>query len=189
MRLFVRKFNENAFVESSTDTYEILYYLPDPMKKAYIYLRSVDKMRRDDYLICPLYSAGDFQIGITGTVEEDESLAHAIYREMGEEIGFVPDEKGLKVVDDYISKGKPFRVYDAFYQFCIPVNSALNNVKLSRSKDSKKKVGAFFYGPRQRIFKNVLEYPKISRFKNEDDIVGFVAVQVGNIDKIIGFKD
>ena len=189
MKLFVRKFTENAIVESTTDSYKISYYLPDPMKKAYIDLRSRDKMRKDDYLVCPLYSAGDFQIGITGTVEVDENLNRAIYREMGEEIGFVPDGKGLKIIGDYISKGRPFRVYDAFSQFCIPVDAALDDVKISKSRDSNKKVGAFLYGTRHAIINNILGFPKFSRFKNEDNIVGIVGVQVNEIDKIIGFKD
>lgn len=85
--IYVRKFDRNNFEKTDTIKYPPSKYFPKSMSVALkIGLSNKGYIRSNDYIIGPLYKSGEFQIGMTGTVEEKEPFTIAAAREMGEEI-------------------------------------------------------------------------------------------------------
>ena len=183
--IYVRKFSQNNYEKSDTNTYPVSRYFPKTMSVALkIGLSGRGYIRLDDYIIGPLYKGGDFQIGMTGTIEEKESPYNAAAREMGEEIGLIPkDNNALKIIrSDSYEKGNrriTFTVYDAYIKKCIPVLEFQNEADLSKTKDSYDKVGCYIYGTKRDILE-FLEGP-IYCYKSPDEIVGLVAIKAEDI--------
>jgi len=143
-------------------------------------------IREDDYIIGPLYKRGNFQIGMTGTVEEKESFHNAAAREMGEEIGLIPRDSGLKIIRtnsyDKGDKKITFTVYDAYIKKCMPVLGHQDNAELSKNNDSVDKVGCYIYGTK----KDILDFldGQIYRYKSPDEIIGLAAIKAEDIFKL-----
>lgn len=183
--IYIRKFTSNQYERSDTSQHTPSKYFPRSMVDGLkIALGKNGYIRHDDYIIGPLYRLGDFQIGMTGTVEEKETFHNAISRELGEEIGLVPKaNNSLNVlkVSRYEKQTKKitFTVYDIYIKHCNPVTEYQDNAILSKNKDCNDKVGCFIYGNK----KDILDFlnSKIYRYKSEDDIIGLVAIQADHI--------
>jgi hypothetical protein len=183
--IYVRKFGHNNYEKSDTNIYTVSKYFPKTMITSLkIGLSNKGYIRQDDYIIGPLYKGGEFQIGMTGTIEEKESPYNAAAREMGEEIGLIPkDNNSLKIIrsDSYNKNNKKitFTVYDAYIKKCIPVLEFQNEADLSKTKDSIDKVGCYIYGSKR----DILEFlgGPIYRYKSPDEIVGLVAIKAEDI--------
>jgi hypothetical protein len=186
--IYVRKFDQNGYEKSDTIKYPVSRYFPKSMLVSLkIGLGKNGPIRTDDYIIGPLYKSGEFQIGMTGTVEEKESSHHAAARELGEEIGLVPkNDFALKPIrtNSYDKGGKKiiFTVYDAYIKKCMPVLAHQNNADLSKGNDCSNKVGCYVYG----LKRDILDFlnGQIYRYKSEDDIVGLVAIKAEDIFKL-----
>ena len=186
--IYVRKFDQNGCEKSDTNKYPVSRYFPKSMLVSLkIGLGKNGSIRTNDYIIGPLYKGGEFQIGMTGTVEENESFHDAAARELGEEIGLMPRHNfALEPIrtNSYDKGGKRiiFTVYDAYIKKCMPVLAHQNNADLSKGNDCSNKVGCYVYG----LKKDILEFlnSPIYRYKSEDDIVGLVAIKAEDIFKL-----
>lgn len=56
-----------------------------------ILLTFVDQVPEDHYILCVTYNDGKTQLGMTGTMKEEESALNAMYREIQEETGLIVD--------------------------------------------------------------------------------------------------
>lgn len=183
--IYVRKFSLNNYEKATTHEYPSSRYFPLPMVKALQFaLSNKGYVRDDDYIIGPLYTKNEFQIGMSGTLEKNESFFNAIAREMGEEIGIIPkNNNSLNLIKQYNFQRKnkqvKFYVYDAYIKDCIPVLEHQNNANLSKTSDGDDKVGCYIYGNK----KDVLNFlgSQIYRYKTSDNIIGLVAVKAGDI--------
>ena len=61
-------------------------YFPNNLCEAVFH----DDIEDDDYILCPYYSDGDFQVGVTGSIANNETYKEGMLRELGEEIGLKP---------------------------------------------------------------------------------------------------
>jgi hypothetical protein len=182
--IYVREFCESKCYSSNTNVYPPSKYFPFPMKDM---LYRSKKIKLDDYILCPLYvkqgnKGGDFQLGITGTVEEKEEFDQTLRRELGEEVGLIPKisttnkkYKWKRIGRDTID----FVIYE------LPINDCrglcqedlenMDNIVIT--DNPTKKIGCYIYGNLQDVLK-FLNSPQIYRFKSEDEIYGVVAIQV-----------
>lgn len=161
-------------------------WFPSPMEKAFAKLYGKE-IRKDDYILGPLYKEGDFQVGATGTLERDESYSCAMARELGEEIGLVPtvSKHSRKATDNFTEIGsyrygrggsKMMRVYSLYIKDTIPVKEFEHGADLSKSVDDKKrKSGCFVYGSKKDIL-TFLER-EIYHYDSPDSIIGVVGVK------------
>jgi len=143
-------------------------YFPRYMKKA------IEKLyiRDNEFILGPIYSNNDFQIGLTGTVKKGETYKNAIIREIGEEVGLIPDERYLTVL--YFSKG--YKVYVIHINDCIPINRRESSTSINDNQDTKKKVGCYIYGSKNDVTK-YFSRKNIYLYDSNDDIVGIAAVK------------
>jgi len=176
--IYVRKFDAPAHVKTDTSEYRVSRYFPRSMVEGLKKALQGSFIREDDYIIGPIYSAGDFQIGMTGKMEEKETAHQAVQREMGEEIGLVPKSKsGLTGLISWKSKeGVTFNVFNIYIKDCTPVLEEQNH---SQGPDSKNKVGCYVYGSKQDVLKFLDSH--IYRYKSGDDIVGLAAIKADDI--------
>lgn len=183
--IYIRMFNLEVHQKSDTGEHKPSKYFPKSMVNALkIGLGNKGYIRQDDYIIGPVYSSGEFQIGMTGTIEKNESPYHAICREMGEEIGLVPKhDKTLTEIKSFKYQKNDqkitFTVYDAYIKHCVPVLDHQNNAVLSQNPDSTDKVGCFIYGAKKDILSFLDSH--IYRYKSSDDIVGLAAIKAEDI--------
>lgn len=143
-------------------------YFPKYMKKG-IKNSSIED---HEFILGPIYSNNDFQIGLTGTVKKGETYKDAIIREIGEEVGLIPDKKYISVL--YFSKG--YKVYVIHINDCIPINKTEFNTIINDNEDTKKKVGCYIYGTRNDIMK-YFSRKNIYLYNSPDDIVGISAIK------------
>lgn len=184
VEVFVRYFNSTNVVETTFAEYKISKYFPSPMKDGFRKaLGSKGYIRGSDYILCPVYSSKDIQLGVTGSVEEGESILNGLCRELGEEIGIVPKDKDSPwLLGKYNwSKDRDFTVYEVYIKHCIPVAEHQHGAVLSKTQDNRnKKVGAFVYGTKKDIL-TFLNSEKIYVYKSNDDIVGVACVRANAV--------
>lgn len=181
--IYVREFNENKYYQSNTNVFSPSKYFPFPMKEI---LCKSKNIKDTDYILCPLYSKkdnflkSDFQLGVTGTVEEKEDFKDTLFRELGEELGLIPKTinelkrfKWRRSHKDTIE----FVVYEANIKNCTLILDSDEKIFTVREENHiDKKVGCYIYGELKDILQ-FLDSPKINRYKNEDEICGIVAIQ------------
>jgi hypothetical protein len=168
--MYVRFFKSDKVIKT---TVEQSRYFPFPMRDSFRKLRT----QRNLYIVCPIFSKGDFQVGITGKMEERETSQDAVYREVGEEVGLVP--KKINFINTYVWKNDiTFYIYNINIKDCVKV---LNTDTVSRNEDTKhKKVGCFVYGEEDDVVE-YLKSPIINVYKNNDDIIGIAGVRIGDV--------
>jgi hypothetical protein len=155
-----------------TANYTPSTYFPIYMKRA---LKS-SNIRENDFILGPLYSNNDFQVGLTGTVKKGETYRDAIIREIGEEVGLIPDENYLSVI--YFSKG--YKVYSIYINDCIPINRRGYDIVINDKEDTNKKVGCYIYGSKNDISK-FFSRKNIYLYNSPDDIHGIAGVKKATI--------
>lgn len=197
--IYVREFGESKCYSSNTNVYPPSKYFPFPMKDM---LYRSKKIKLDDYIICPLYikqgnKGGDFQFGVTGTVEDKEEFDETLKRELGEEVGLIP--KRDSSIDSSIDSSRDllinkkykwkragresidFVIYELSISQCCRLDETdIKDVSKILPRDeltNQKKIGCFVYGNLPDILK-YLNSTQIYRYPSEDDINGVVAIQV-----------
>lgn len=177
MIVYVRNFKSSHVKESNT--FKNIYF-PEPMQKAFRKSFSQGYIKLNDYILGPVYKNGMIQLGVTGTVEHGETHSHAIARELGEEIGLVP--QGLESLRKIGTFNEKYVVYDLYHsQETYPVLDHQHQANLSTGEDDRnKKVGCFVYGSKKNILK-FLSTEKIYVYKSPDNIIGIVAIKVKDI--------
>jgi 8-oxo-dGTP pyrophosphatase MutT (NUDIX family) len=174
-----KRFFENSNIISIPTT-NLTYsnYFPNSMYHA---LNS-NLILDDDYILCPLYRNGDFQVGITGGVKINEKFEDAALRECGEEVGLIP--KVLKTIEYGSVGNKKITVYVCDIKNSEAVSEQFHWKKNeNEEKDSNdKKIGVIIYGCKDKILE-YMKNDKIYRYYSSDAIVGIVCVKVGRIRK------
>jgi hypothetical protein len=118
-------------------------------------------------------------------VEEKEKFDDAIVRELGEEIGLVPE---LKIIPwkkyswrRYQKPDTEFHIYHLSLGNCLTVEESKHGQSLTTSSDRyDQKVGCFVHGEENNI-KSFLNAYKIYFYANNDKIIGICAVNVGEL--------
>lgn len=197
--IYVREFKESKCYKSNINIHPPSKYFPFPMRD--VLFRS-KKINIDDYILCPLYEkkrGGDFQIGMTGTVENKENFEKTLERELGEEIGLIPKNNFDLTRRKYKWKKLNNEIID-FVTYEISINKCkyltnediLNKMKIDLDKEDtpknslkndKNKIGCFIFGDLSDISK-FLNQPMIQRYYSEDEIIGIVAIQLKIIKEI-----
>jgi hypothetical protein len=175
--IYVRKFNEKNYTKSDTKEYKISSYKPYIMLTSLFYLVNDFYIEKDDYILCPLYSAGDFQIGITGSTQGQESVQQGFIREVAEEIGLIIDT--LYASKKEKNNNRSFNTFFANIADCVPVKRP--DINASKGRDNSNiKVGGYIHGNRNDILE-FMSNKKIYTYINNDDIIGLVAIKVTDI--------
>ena len=200
MNIYRRIFSSDTIEEVGVGDHPVSHYFPVPMKDAVLRMMEGDIIAPSDYVLCPLYNAGDFQIGVTGSVEIMEADTRAISRELGEEIGLVPiHNHSLRLIKKYnwlksqsgnrgAQRYIDFTVYALPIKRCVPVLEHQHMISLSNGKDDRsKKVGCYVYGDKDTIL-SFLSSDRIYRYKSEDSIVGIVALKATLLSRIVKGK-
>ena len=181
MNAYVRRFDRKESTEKKDQ--KISAYFPPPMTKAF-WKAVGDKgaIRDSDYVLGPIYSGGDMQIGVTGGVAYHEAFDKAVSRELGEEIGLVPKRKeDLNKLYKNRTGKKIMQVYDCFINDTTPVLDHQHSAKITTEKDTPDlKVGCFVYGTKSTILK-FLNQDKIYVYHSDDNIVGIGAIKVSDV--------
>jgi ADP-ribose pyrophosphatase YjhB (NUDIX family) len=151
---------------------QILYTLPD-----------------DHYIICPLYSAGDFQIGVTGGFDDDEKWTSATSREMAEEIGLYPNPTirfaiGESKKEEYY--GKTWYVSEIKVENTNFVCKEEDDMEVKISGKSPKKIACLVHGTQARM-ETYAKKCNIYRYKSGDALVGVVFVQVKEAKELVKY--
>jgi hypothetical protein len=186
--LYVREFNSDKVLETDTRTYYPSKYFPFPMKDALSRaLGNKGYIRPTDFILGPIYTGKDFQVGVTGSIEIDEEPVHAIARELGEEIGIVPKHNNHTFpIKNYSWRRQnkvdvQFHIYEAYIKNCIPVLEHQHQAMLSKNQDRKDaKVGCFVYGDKKSIL-NFLNSDKIYVYNSNDGIIGIAALRAKDV--------
>lgn len=188
--IYVKKFTQNGDPsKSNTNRHPFSTWFPPPMKRAFQKEYGYN-IYESDYILGPLYTGGDFQVGVTGTVEHGEKYDVATARELGEEIGFVPNStkkhydplEQLFLVEQSKYNNKNMLVYRLYINDSRPISSFEHGANLSKAKDDrKKKAGCFLYGSKKDIL-TAMSKP-IYKYKSPDEIVGIVAVKASDVYK------
>lgn len=182
--IYARLFTEHQIIRTA-EVYKKSRYLPFPMKNAFLRLSSFTGcIKSSDYILGPIYDDNTFQIGVTGTVEEKEEFEHAIVRELGEEIGVIPEKITYFKTYEWRRFDKPdtkFSVYYSNIGDCLPVQFDKHGVNLSSNNDrTDQKVGCFVFGHIENM-KSFLNQQAIYFYGSEDHIIGVCAVNVGEL--------
>lgn len=186
MEIFIRKFNSKVIELTSSHDYDFSGFFPKGLKDAFqgLFENPDVKLTAEDYILCPIYERGDFQVGVTGTVQKDEKSIDAACRELGEEIGCIPIHESLmKEVGVHTNCKRQTVIYAIYLGQCISVPDHLDNVNVAKSIDDKtRRIGCFVFGSKKNVV-NFLFQKKINRYYSDDKIVGIAAVTVGDICK------
>ena len=162
-------------------------YFPDKMKDGLVLGEQLNIFKKDDYILGPIYAkVHDFQIGVTGSLEEREKAQEGMTRELGEEIGLIPyTYASLETLVEAERKApKPFKVFALSIKHALPVPESQDKKRITSSnkvgKDTKRKVGCFLYGSKEELLA-FLQTEKIFRYYNTDKIVGVGAIKLSDI--------
>lgn len=166
-------------------------YFPNNLCEAIFH----NDIKDDDYILCPYYSKGDFQIGVTGNIAKNESYKKGIIRELGEEIGLKPRYSSANI--EFLSNGnmtlgkkrtmkdKRMSVYMVDILDLKPLVSTDHKKKKQTAKESdNKKVGCIVYGDKKTIL-NFLSIVDIYRYYSTDKLKGIVAVKISEVRKYV----
>lgn len=148
-------------------------YFPETIKLL------LQKIPSHYYILCPLYSFGDFQIGITGTSYFNESPVITTYRELAEELGIFPK----KYIPTMIKVNNHITTYGSN----ININHTRLNKKYSgiTGKDDKQnKIAVIIYGEEQDILDKYLT-KNIIQFDSTDNIVGVMSIPMTAVYKYL----
>ena len=157
------------------------HYLPDDILITLELCLRRGEIKKSDYIICPIYSQGDIQVGVTGKLGINEEPEQGMARELGEEIGIVPLHKNF-LIPTWVSA--KYNVYTLSVKDCIPVLDHQHGISLSTGKDGNRKVGCIIYGTKQEV-SEFLDMEAIHVYKSEDNIVGVGGIKIINILKAL----
>ena len=148
-------------------------YFPETIKLL------IQKIPSNYYILCPLYSFGDFQIGVTGTSYFNESQVRTTYRELNEELGIFPK----KYIPTMIKVHNNITTYGSN----ININHMRLNKKASKmtgKDDRNNKIAVIVYGEEQDILDKYLT-KNIIQFQSTDNIVGVMSIPMTAVYKYL----
>lgn len=150
-------------------------YLPETVKLL------LGKIPHNYYILCPIYSVGDFQLGVTGTSHFNETPDRTISRELMEELGIFPKKYSPMVIkfnQNIITYGSNININ----------NTRINkqNFKIVGKDNKRNKIAVIVYGEEQDILNKYLT-KKIIQFENTDNIIGVMSVPMTAIYKYLEF--
>lgn len=173
--VLLRLFNNETIYEEK-ESILISSYLIDGTEVA------LSQIPQDAYVLCVKYRrrmnkrgvihGGDTQIGITGTVAQEDHLT-AVIREVTEETKLAPNSGAIKHIS---TNGKA-------QWFCCPINQmtfAGTIKKLESKSHPYKKVGCIIYGSHTDM-EHTLRTMPITTNKSNDDICGLVCMHITNV--------
>lgn len=175
--LYIRKFETQILSECKNIIWS--RYFPKPMVHALFH----EDIKNEHYILCPIYSNGDTQVGVTGTIGTSETYDKGMIREIGEEIGLSPSQSVRDVhfitVKKVPNKNQNISVYIASIDNLKPLNESDHDFKFTTQgrDDRTKKVGCIVYGEKTKMIE-YLNRTKIFRYYSQDDIVGIVTLSV-----------
>lgn len=189
MSIYVRFFRKKDYEVLRKPVWST--YFPNNLCEA-IFHKDIED---DDYILCPYYSDGDFQIGVTGSIAKNESYKKGMLRELGEELGLKPrySPADIELLSNSImtfgkkrtTKDKRMSVYMVDILDLKPLESREHKKKKQTAKDSNdKKVGCVVYGDK-KIILNFLGMDDINRYYSTDKLSGIVAVKVSEVRKYL----
>lgn len=193
MSIYVRFFRKKDYEVLRKPVWST--YFPNNLCEAVFH----DDIEDDDYILCPYYRDGDFQIGVTGSIAKNESYKEGILRELGEEVGLKHRYSPADV--EFLSNGnmtlgskrttkkdKRMSVYMVDILDLKPLDSKEHKKKKQTAKDSNdKKVGCIVYGDKKTIL-NFLSMDNIHRYHSTDKLSGIVAVKISDVRKYVKKK-
>jgi ADP-ribose pyrophosphatase YjhB (NUDIX family) len=157
------------------------YYGPNAMTKI------LNTLPDFEYIICPLYDGGDFQIGVTGGFDKDETWVEATNRELKEEIGLYPDPGQRFAIGSFKKEeynGKIWYVTDIETKKTKFLTKEENNIEIRISGKSPYKIACLVHGPKM-MMERYASKDNIYRYKSEDNIVGVVFLQVKEAKELV----
>lgn len=167
-RLFVDKKPEQKFSKFST-------YFPFWIKSM------VNKLPNHLYILCPMYD-GDFQVGITGAKKNGETSKQALYRELGEEVGIIPQCTNLNE-NTLIIYNKHITTYSIKINDTLPVSKENHNKIINTNQDQyNTKIGCVVYGTEKELYELLLK-KEIYKFYDTDNIIGICYISVADCKK------
>jgi hypothetical protein len=97
--IYVKNFENNQCVKYSCNTfpYNLSYVIPSKFQWDLLVETMTNNNKIDNtFILCPTYdlkngTIPDYQISITGSPRVDESPRDTIFRELGEEVGLIPN--------------------------------------------------------------------------------------------------
>lgn len=182
-KIYIRKFSESKARKGKVGDYRISGNFPEYMGLGLLEaIKDTGNIRVSDYIIGPLYQRGAFQIGMTGTVEIGETRLEGMTRELGEELGLLPEyESDLDLILEHQEYSKKCTVYDLFINHAKYVPITDNGKKMSKNPDNKNmKVGCYVYGKKDKVL-SFLNQESINIYKSDDEIIGIVAISVKSV--------
>lgn len=162
-------------------------FYPYPMKRGLNHALIRGIIKPTDYILGPVYRNNEVQIGVTGTAELNEEITSSAGRELGEEIGLIPNTlTDLKLIRIYKWERQnhgpvDFTVFSLNMDNCQPVQTT-NKMGL-HSDDRKRKIGCLLFGRYEQVI-NFLQSEKIYRYHSNDDIIGIAAVRAGDVNEL-----
>ena len=184
---YVRLFAEKSHIERKIERKDISTYFPFAMEEALIKLGKESFIKQDDYILCPIYSNGTIQIGITGTIKYGETPEDAIGRELGEEVGIIPlsIENNLIVKKtSFLKNPRDFSVFHLYIGGAIPVPMYLSEARLFAEKDGIHKVGCYVYGEKDVMLTHLMA-PEIYCYQNDDGIIGVALIPIKDLNDLL----
>jgi ADP-ribose pyrophosphatase YjhB (NUDIX family) len=189
MSIYVRFFKKKDYEVLKRPVWST--YFPNNLCEAIFH----NNIEEDEYILCPYYSDGDFQIGVTGSIAKNESYKEGVLRELGEEIGLKPRYSPADI--EFLSNGKMtlgknrttkdkrMSVYMVDILDLKPLTNTEHNKKKQTAKDSNnKKVGCIVYGDKKTIL-NFLSMDDIYRYYSTDKLKGIVAIKISEVRKYV----
>ena len=147
-----------------------------PANEFYI-INYLKTLNANNYLLCLQYSNNDVQIGITGTVNQNETYLNAINREFIEETGTKNSIPRFTEINKFTIKYCKFintTVLYACSDKSVNINTKIN-IKKNKNK-THDKVLLLMHGPLDYINKYINNLGN-----NEDKITGHVAIKISDV--------
>jgi hypothetical protein len=181
--IIIRRFNDPKIQEYGY----LSSHFPEEMMYAF---RKSENIYNNHFLIGPLYFDNKLQIGITGTIKQNETADPMVtmFREMGEEVGVYPKHPDasleLDITEELQTNSRKytkrnFYVYEVNIQDCEKVSKIEDGKYINKEKDTvdRDKVGCFLFASYEEA-RQFLETKNIYRYFSLDRICGVGAVSV-----------
>ena len=160
-----------------------IYYLEKFTFSRYLWkntLKHICSLPNDNYVLGPIYTDNELQIGISGSVKYTERNLDGLIRELGEEIGICPiDIKYVNFINTQQNKNKTMNIYSISIKDTKP--SINNNYSKFYSYDNKNnKVNGIIHGDIKDVF-SIFDKIERNNPDNDEDIIGICAIPVSLI--------
>ena len=148
-------------------------FLPSTMKIL------LGKIPLNYYILCPLYSFKDFQLGVTGTAYFNENIRTTVHRELLEELGIFP----INYIPQIININNNITTYGSNININkIRCNNRFNIIKGNDNRSTK--IAVVIYGKEEDILNKYLT-KNIIQYESNDNIIGVLSIPMTAVYKYI----